>query len=93
MEFEYDENKSEVNKKKHGVTLEEAKAIWAGDNVVLPAITKGEQRYMVMGKIGSDLYSCIFTIRKEKIRIISCRKARDKERRIYHEKIKEEDNI
>ena len=93
MEFEYDINKSAANKKKHGVTLEEAKALWAGDNVILPAITKGEQRYMIMGKIGPNLYSCIFTTRREKIRIISCRRIRDKERRIYHEKIEEENNI
>lgn len=93
MEFEYDVNKSAANKKKHGVTFEETKAIWAGDNVILPAITKGEQRYMIMGKIGPDLYSCIFTTRRGKIRIISCRKSRDKERRICHEKIKEENNI
>jgi len=89
MEFEYDINKSALNKKRHGVTFEEAKALWAGDNVILPAATLGEPRYMIMGKIGLNLYSCIFTTRREKIRIISCRRARDKERRIYHEKIKE----
>jgi len=93
MEFEYNTNKSAANKKKHGVTFEEAKVLWAGDNVILPAITKGEQRYMIIGKIGPNLYSCIFTTRREEIRIISCRRTRDKERRIYHEKIKERNNI
>jgi len=93
MEFEYNTNKSAANKKKHGVTFEEAKILWARDNVILPAITKGEQRYMIIGKIGPNLYSCIFTARREKIRIISCRRTRDKERRIYHEKIKERNNI
>ena len=93
MEFEYNTNKSAANKKKHGVTFEEAKILWARDNVILPAITKGEQRYMIIGKIGPNLYSCIFTTRREKIRIISCRRTRDKERRIYHEKIKERNNI
>ena len=88
MEFEYDINKSAKNQHKHGVDFEEAKAIWAGDNVVLPAITKGEQRYMIIGKIKSSVYSCIFTIREEKLRIISCRQSREKERKIYHEKIK-----
>ena len=93
MEFEYDIDKSVANKKKHGVTFEEAKVLWVEDNVILPAITKGEQRYMIIGKIGPNLYSCIFTTRREKIRIISCRRTRDKERRIYHEKLKEENNI
>ncbi|MBA2124589.1 hypothetical protein B9J78_06645 [bacterium Unc6] len=93
MEFEYNTNKSAANKKKHRVTFEEAEVLWAGDNVILLAITKGEQRYMIIGKIGPNLYSCIFTTRREKIRIISCRRTRDKERRIYHEKIKERNNI
>ena len=93
MEFEYDIDKSVANKKKHGVTFEEAKVLWVEDNVILPVVTLGEQRYMIIGKIGPNLYSCIFTTRREKIRIISCRRTRDKERRIYHEKIKEENNI
>ena len=91
MEFEYNSNKSSLNKKKHGIDFEGAKAIWEADNIVLPAVTKGEKRYMVIGKIKERLYSCIFTIRKEKIRIISCRKTRDKEERIYYEKIEKED--
>ena len=86
MEFEYDINKSKTNKEKHGINFEEAKAIWLSDNVVIPAITRGEKRFMIIGRIGKDAYSCIFTLRKKKIRIISCRKARDKERGIYHEK-------
>ena len=86
MEFEYDINKSKTNKEKHGINFEEAKAIWLSDNVVIPAITRGEKRFMIIGRTGQETYSCIFTLRKKRIRIISCRKARDKERGIYHEK-------
>jgi hypothetical protein len=86
MEFEYDINKSNTNKDKHGISLEDAKTIWLSDNVVIPAITRGEKRFMIIGKMGKDIYSCIFTLRKKRIRIISCRKARDGERGIYHEK-------
>ncbi len=86
MEFEYDINKSKTNKEKHGINLEESKAIWLSDNVVIPAITRGEKRFMIIGRIGQDIYACIFTLRKNRIRIISCRKARDKEGGIYHEK-------
>lgn len=87
MKFEYDKNKSLVNKRKHGVDFEEAKAIWFGDNIIIPAFTKEETRHIIIGKIDQNLYSCIFTIRGEGIRIISCRKSRDKERKVYHEKI------
>jgi len=93
MEFEYDLKKSRINKAKHGVDFKQAKTIWPVDNVALPAFTKGEQRYMIVGKIGLELYSCIFTTRKKKIRIISCRRSRKKEREIYHEKIKGKNNL
>ncbi len=87
MEFEYNKNKSLTNKQKHGIDFEESKILWLEDNVILPAITKGESRYMIIGRIKSDIYSCIFTIRKKKIRIISCRKSRRNERKVYYEKI------
>lgn len=87
MKFEYDINKSEINKEKHGVNFEEAKILWLVNYVIVPAITKGEVRYMIIGHIESKLYSCIFTVRKRKIRIISCRRSAEKERRIYHEKV------
>ena len=86
MEFEYDPGKSSTNKEKHGIGFEEAKAIWLSDHVIIPAITRGEERFMIIGRMGQDLYSCIFTIRKKRVRIISCRRARDKERGIYNEK-------
>ncbi len=73
-------------KEKHGVDFEEAKAIWLSDHMIIPAITRGEKRFIIIGRIGQDIYSCIFTLRKERVRIISCRRARDKERGIYHEK-------
>ena len=86
MEFEYDINKSKINKEKHGISFEEAKTIWLSDSVVIPAITRGEKRFMIIGNIRQDACSCVFTLRKKRIRIISCRKAGDKERGIYHEK-------
>lgn len=87
MIFEYNENKSLINKKKHGVDFEEAKTIWFSDNVILPALTKGEERLMIIGKIKHVLYSCIFTKRDNSIRIISCRRSREREGRLYHEKV------
>lgn len=87
MNFEYNQDKSSINKEKHGVDFEEAKTIWFGDNVILPAMTRGEARYMIIGKINQGFYSCIFTKREHKIRIISCRKSRDKEKEVYLEKI------
>lgn len=88
MEFEYSIDKSDLNKQKHGISFEEAKILWLVDNVILPAITKGEKRYMIIATINGLHFSCIFTIRGNKTRIISCRRSRENERRIYDEKIK-----
>jgi hypothetical protein len=87
MEFEYNISKSNSNKQKHGISFKEAKYLWLVDNIVLPAMTKGEPRYMLIGNIRRACYSCIFTIRSGKTRIISCRRSREKERRLYHEAI------
>lgn len=87
MEFEYNLNKSKSNKAKHGVDFEEAKSIWLEDHIILPAITRGEKRFMIIGRIGASLFSCVFTIRKNNIRIISSRKSRKNERRIFYEKV------
>ena len=88
MKFEYDIKKAQANKVKHGVDFEEAKALWHGDFLIAPVLSEGEQRFMIIGKIKDKLYSCIFTVRGEKMRIISCRRSREKETRGYYEKIK-----
>ncbi|MGR3317441.1 MAG: BrnT family toxin [Candidatus Anammoxibacter sp.] len=88
MEFEYDSNKSVINKQKHGLDFEEAKTIWSNTNVILPAITEGEQRYMIIGKIKTSLFSCVFTTRNKKTRIISCRRSRKKKGTYTMKKLK-----
>ncbi len=89
MKFEYDPKKSLGNKEKHGVDFEEAQLIWMSSYVILPAKVTGEPRFMIIGRIVTDIYSCIFTLRHEKvIRIISCRRSRTEERKVYYEKIK-----
>jgi len=45
----------------------------------------GEDRWLAIGSIGSRLHSLTFTIRGDRIRVISLRVAEPKERRLYHE--------
>jgi len=86
MEFEYDVKKSQANKRKHGIDFEKAKSIWDDDFLVLPATSKGEDRFVIIGRSEDKIYSCVFTFRGRKIRIISCRRSREKEKRGYYEK-------
>lgn len=84
--FEYDPQKSVLNQHKHGVDFEKAKNLWFVENIIIPLMTAPEARYMIIGKIENKLFSCIFTYRGTKVRIISCRRVRlQKEAELYYE--------
>ena len=86
MIFEYDFNKSKTNKQKHGIDFEEAKQLWNDPYLLqIPARTVGEKRFLCIGKIGEKHWSAIITYRKDKIRIISVRRSRKEEIRLYEE--------
>ncbi len=84
MRFEYDPKKSASNKKKHGITLELAKSLWQGFYIEITAKTVDEPRYMVIGKIENKLYSCVFTMRHDVVRLISARRSRKSEEALYY---------
>jgi len=84
MGFEYDPQKSRINLEKHGISLEEAKGLWFVPSVEVPAQARfDEQRFMLIGKLGDKVYSCIFAMRGEAIRLISARRSSKKEVKIY----------
>ena len=84
MEFEFDNNKSEVNKQKHGIDFNEARELWEDfDYVEIPVKTSDEPRFLVIGKIKNKHWTGVITYRSEKIRIISVRRSRKEEICIY----------
>ena len=84
MEFEFDSQKSENNKKKHGISFIEAQALWDDpDYIIIPAKAIDESRFLVVGKIGDKYWSGIITYRDESVRIISVRRSRKEEIDIY----------
>ncbi len=51
MEFEWDTNKSNANKEKHGIDFETAKYLWLDKNrIEIQAPYPVENRYIVIGK-------------------------------------------
>lgn len=93
IDFEYDPRKSEANLQKHGIALREAVQLWSTLSVEIEARSEGESRSMIIGILKGRLFSCIYTRRGEIIRLISLRRSRKKEEKIYYEHIqKEEDN-
>ena len=84
MTFDFDKQKSERNKEKHGIDFVEAQRIWEDPEfVMIPARTIGESRYLLIGKYDNRIWSAIFTLRNQKIRLISVRRSRKNEEEIY----------
>jgi len=89
VEFEWDANKDLENRKKHGISFEEATQIFQND--VLSdedGSSLGERREISFGRLGSDsnapLILCVVhTDRGGAYRLISARKATSHERRNF----------
>jgi hypothetical protein len=87
MEFEWDERKNRRNKNKHGIDFETAMKLWNDKNrIVIQTPFPIENRSVLIGKIDKKLWSAIFTLRSNAIRIISVRRARRKEAKLYEQK-------
>ncbi len=82
--FEFDHNKSQSNKDKHGIDFDQAKLLWLDSMLVeIPAKTTDESRFLVIGQISEKHWSAIITYRNNNIRIISVRRSRPEEVKIY----------
>ena len=95
--FEWNKGNIDKSYQKHGISIKEAEEAFLDKYVVLQEDIKHsekEKRFIAISKTSQNktLFS-IFTIRDNKIRIISTRKANKKERRLYEEKIKANSKI
>jgi uncharacterized DUF497 family protein len=93
MRFEWDEHKNSLNYRKHGVWFEEAQTIWAdGYSIEFfdPDHSNDEDRFIRIGYSGNiRLLVVAFCERQsgKSVRIISARKATNKEGKQYEERI------
>ena len=84
MQFEFDPEKSEKNKEKHGIDFYEARALWDDPDLIeIPAKTTDEPRFMIIGSIAGIYWSGVITYRSDRIRIISVRRSRKEEIETY----------
>ena len=83
--FVFDPGKDRLNREKHGVGLElAADMVW--DEAFIQADERkdyGEQRMIAIAPIGRRLYVVVYTDRGLQRRIISLRKANEREVRAY----------
>jgi len=83
-EFEFDPRKSAANLAKHGIDFVSAQELWLDPELLeIDARNIGEARTLALGRIGPVLWSAIVTSRAGRIRIISVRRARQEERKLY----------
>jgi hypothetical protein len=87
--FQWDENKNAVNKKKHGISFEEAKTVFYDEEALLiddPEHSKDEERFIILGfsNMANMLVVChCYRENETVIRIISARKATKNETKQY----------
>ena len=87
MEFEYDPQKSQTNLEKHGIDFEVAQELWDDpDAIGFPARSEDEERFALLGIADGKLWMAFYTRRAERIRLISVRRARANERKLYESK-------
>jgi hypothetical protein len=94
LRFEWDERKNSANKKKHGVSFEEAQSVFFDEDAIEyidPEHSDDEDRFILVGRSYQlrILVVChCFRRSASAIRIISARKATRRERRVHMKKIK-----
>ena len=87
-DFEWDPQKAQTNLEKHGISFETAKSVFGDQYSVEFADDRfdyGEDRYVIIGLVGSRLVAVTYTWRDNVIRLITARGAEPNERRLYNQ--------
>jgi uncharacterized DUF497 family protein len=90
MNFEWDPEKDRLNRENHGVSFDEAKELFSGDDDYLEIYdvehSYDEDRFIGIGAIHCGLVLVVYTERSEEtIRIISARWATESEARLFRQ--------
>lgn len=91
MNFEWDENKRVLNLEKHAVDFIDAYELWLSPMAVFEdqRYDYGENRFVALGLLRNRVVVCVYAIKKnETVRIISFRKANNREIKYYEQAIK-----
>lgn len=88
MQFEWDPDKAETNRRKHGVSFDEAIKVFDNDDAALElfdeAHSEFEDRFITIGPVVNGLVLVVWTERElDTVRVISARWATTRERSLY----------
>ena len=88
MKFEWDSHKNELNIKNHGISFETALHVFDDPDYVEMYDFEhsiDEDRYIALGVVGEVLF-VVFMERGEAIRLISARRATEREKEVYYDR-------
>jgi len=87
MKLKFDHAKNEKNIQERGISFELAVDFDLATAKIWPDTRKdyGEKRFIALGYIGNRLFSMVFTVRNDVLRIISLRKANKREVHNYEQ--------
>ena len=89
IQFEWDENKNQINQRKHGISFQEAKTVFYDEEALViddPEHSEQEDRFIILGLSNQTnlLVVChCYRASDTVIRIISARKATKTESKYY----------
>ena len=82
--FEFDSDKSQANLQKHGIDFARAQLLWDDPDLIeVQARSDDEPRSLVIAQLDGKIWSAVITIRGDRVRIISVRRARPAEVALY----------
>ncbi len=91
IRFEWDEAKNRANRRKHGVSFEEAQTVFLDENAIRfydPDHSADEDRFLMLGisiRLRVLVVCRCFRVGESTIRIISARKANKRESATYQD--------
>jgi len=82
--FEFDEQKSASNLKKHGIDFISAQALWRDSGLIeIKAKSDTELRYLIVACVAGKHWSAVVNYRGDAIRLVSVRHSRKSEVQLY----------
>ena len=91
MKFEWDKKKNQSNYEKHGLSFEDVELIFESKTISFKDDREdyGEERFITLGELKNRVVVVVHTQRDFVTRIISMRKANEREKKIYFKRLKE----
>lgn len=85
LRYVFDPAKDRINRAKHGASLALAEVLFAGPHAAMAddRFDYGEVRQIAFGLIRDRLFVCVYADREEERRVISLRKANQREVKRY----------